>query len=77
MAMQNVADIFAAFDGPAKLGRAIGVRTEHATAMKRRGSIPARYWLRLVKAARDEGRADITLEVLARVHAARFEDHAA
>lgn len=75
--MQNVADIFDAFGGPANLGRAVGVRTEHATTMRRRGSIPTRYWLRLVSAAAEAGRDDITLEVLARVHAARFAEETA
>jgi len=53
--MKCVADVFAAFNGPASLARSIGVRTEHATIMKRRDSIPVRYWPALIAEARVRG----------------------
>ena len=49
----------------------IGVTTEHATAMKRRGSIPAAYWPRLIGAAADGGIEGVTYEVLAELAAKR------
>lgn len=41
-------DVFAAFDGPTALGKAIGVSRQHAAVMRLRGSIPVSYWPQLV-----------------------------
>lgn len=65
--MKRVADIFAAFNGPASLARAIGVRTEHATLMKRRNSIPIRYWPALIAEAKRRGIA-LNVERLLQAH---------
>ena len=65
--MRTIDELFTVFGGPSKVGQAIGVSTEHAAAMKRRHSIPSRYWLSLVKAA--EGRdIGLSLENLARLN---------
>ena len=53
--MNTVDAIFEAFGGPAALGRAIGIPTEHAAQMKRRKSIPVRWWPKLVAAAKEKG----------------------
>ncbi len=66
-AMNTLSDLFNDFGGPAKVGQAIGVSTEHAAAMKRRHSIPIRYWLTLVDFAHSRG-IDLSLEQLARLH---------
>ena len=63
--MRTVSDIFDVFGGPAELGRAIGVTTEHATTMRRRGSIPVRYWPTLLVEARDRHIALTEAEVIA------------
>lgn len=65
--MLSVADIFELVGGPAEMGRAIGVPTEHATQMKRRASIPVRYWPALLRAA-DERKLDIDHEKLTQAH---------
>lgn len=65
--MSTVSAIFERFDGPANVGRAIGKPTEHAAAMKRRGSIPVRYWPALM-AAKPKGKA-ITYAELVAAHA--------
>lgn len=52
--METIDDLFRAFGGPAAIGRIIGKRTEHATGMKRRNSIPVRYWQALIES--DRGR---------------------
>lgn len=68
--MKTVDDVFDAFEGkPSVLGRAIGISTEHAAAMRRRGSIPVRYWRKLVAAAGERGNSQITFEALAELHA--------
>ncbi|MGV6875892.1 carph-isopro domain-containing protein [Pseudochelatococcus sp. B33] len=69
--MKTFADIIDLFGGPARIARAIGVTTEHASIMKRRGSIPATYWQRVVSAAEQEGVNGITLDVLAAAAAFR------
>ena len=53
--MKTIRSIFDAFNGPANFGRVIGVSTEHAATMRRRNSIPVRYWSVLVKAAEANG----------------------
>lgn len=50
--METLDDLYDAFKGPAGVGRAIGKSTEHAFAMKRRRSVPVRYWPALLSAAR-------------------------
>ena len=70
LGMKAVADIFEDFSGPAELARAIGVSTEHATTMRRRGSIPVRFWPTLIEAARDRGLSVTEADLIA-AHAAR------
>jgi hypothetical protein len=36
--------LFSELGGPAGVGRMLGIATEHAAAMKRRGSIPIEHW---------------------------------
>lgn len=68
--IQSVDELFECCGGPARVGRAIGIPTEHAASMKRRGSIPSDYWVRLVEWADSVGLAtDVTFESLARIHA--------
>lgn len=66
--MCTIDDLFEAFGGPAEVGRAIGKSTEHASAMRRRGSIPVGYWSALVAEAEHRGLEWITYEALVRVH---------
>lgn len=68
--MNTLNDLFDDFGGPAKIGQAIGVSTEHAAAMKRRHSIPSRYWLALVNSARERG-LELSIEQLALLHQER------
>lgn len=53
--MTSTDEIFDRFGGPAAVGRLIGVSTEHAAAMKRRGSIPPAYWADLIAHAAEHG----------------------
>jgi hypothetical protein len=62
--MTTFASIFDAFGGPAALGRALGISTEHAVQMRRRNSIPPEHWPALVEAARRDGVAGVTTEAL-------------
>lgn len=67
--MSTVATIFERFEGPANVGRAIGKPTEHATAMRRRGSIPVRYWPALISAAKAAKIEGVTYKDLVSAHA--------
>jgi hypothetical protein len=69
--MQTIEDVFIAFGGPAKIGQAVGISTEHAAAMKRRNSIPVAYWPALIASARERGISCITYESLTLLHAER------
>ena len=40
--------LFSDMGGPAAVGRIIGVTTEHATTMRRRGSVPLEHWPTLI-----------------------------
>lgn len=53
--------------GPALLGRAIGVSTEHASVMKQRKSIPVAWWSALIES--EAGKAlGLTSDALLRIH---------
>jgi hypothetical protein len=69
--MRTIDEIFKAFDGPAELARVIGKRTEHATAMRRRGSIPVAYWPRIVNEAQTRGIDGLNYDALVAIHAER------
>jgi hypothetical protein len=69
--MKTLDDIFAAFKGPAELARVIGKRTEHATAMRRRKSIPVAYWPRIVDEAQARGIDGLNYDALVAIHAER------
>ena len=51
-------EIFERFGGPAKVASIIGKSTPHVAAMRRRRSIPVRYWPLLIEASR---KAEITI----------------
>lgn len=68
--MSTVQDIFDKWGSASDLARAIGLkRASHGTLMKCRGSIPQKYWPRLVEASKDRGIEGITYESLALAHA--------
>lgn len=72
--MKHVSEVFSAFGGPAMVARALGVRPSTASEMKRRGSIPAEYWLDLVREAKRMRIAGIDAETLVRLHARNTEE---
>lgn len=51
----------------------IGVPYVTAKAMRRRGSIPAAYWLRVVECARARNLDGVSLEILAEMAAKSLE----
>lgn len=72
--MSHVTHIFDAFGGPTALAKALNVNPSTASEMKRRGSIPVRYWPELVRAAAEIGKADqVTYEALVEAHVHEVE----
>lgn len=67
MTKRTVSQIIDAFGGQAAFGRLIGKNASTASEMKRRGSIPPKYWRRIVEAEPVEGDA-VTYEELALAH---------
>lgn len=67
--MQSVSTIFEILGGPTRVARILDVGFTTASEMKRRGSIPVKYWPRLVEACEAQGVAGITYEQLVAVHA--------
>lgn len=65
--MSNITTIFDEFGGPGKMAEALGVKPSAASEMKRRGSIPVRYWPDLVAACQQKG-IDISYERLVAIH---------
>lgn len=77
--MTTVAQIVDAFGGPAEFGRVCGWTANPAARgsdIKRRGSIPHRYWPSIVGAARERGLA-ISTDSLMQAHAAPQSGEAA
>jgi hypothetical protein len=64
--MQNVSDIFDKLGGPAAVAKLLDCQRSAASEMKRRGSIPVKYWPRLIDATHGE----LTPELLMRANAA-------
>lgn len=61
--MQSVSHLFETLGGPTKVARILGVGFTTASEMKRRGSIPVKYWPKIVGVSR------ITYEQLVEMHA--------
>lgn len=66
--MSSVQHIFKALGGPTKVARILDVGFTTASEMKRRGSIPVKYWPRLVEACEAEGIDDVNYERLVAMH---------
>lgn len=66
--MQSVSSLFDQLGGPTKVARVLDVGFTTASEMKRRGSIPVKYWPRLVAACHAEGVNDVTYDLLVAMH---------
>ena len=65
--MQNVDDIFTALGGSGSVARILDVKPSAASEMRRRGSIPVRYWPRLIEGAEALG-VSIDSDMLVQLH---------
>jgi hypothetical protein len=73
--MQNVQDLFELWPEPkvANVARDIGVTTEHAAGMKRRGSIPVDYWPALVDNAKHRKIRGVDYAALVQIHSSAVQ----
>lgn len=69
--MDSVNTLFKEIGGPGKMASLLGVKPSAASEMKRRGSIPVRYWPQLVDGCRDKGIRGVNYDVLVSIHAER------
>ena len=60
--------LFERLGGPTKVARILGVGFTTASEMKRRGSIPVKYWPTLVAACRADG-VSVSYDELVAMHA--------
>jgi len=67
--MNTVDDVFVGFGGTSAFAGALGLNLSTASEMRRRSSIPVRYWPKLVDAARERGVDGITNDELVKIHA--------
>lgn len=66
--MTSISSIFQNLGGPTKVARILDVGFSTASEMRRRGSIPVKYWPKLVAACEAEGVSGITYERLVELH---------
>ncbi len=66
-AATSIVQLFDLLGGTGKAARALAVGQTTASEMKRRGTIPVRYWDRLIGVEDNDGHL-ITLEDLHRLH---------
>jgi hypothetical protein len=69
--MASVEHVFERFGGPTAVASALGVKVSAASEMRRRSSIPVRYWRRLVAAASERGMGEFTYDLLVEMHSKR------
>ncbi|WP_428829433.1 carph-isopro domain-containing protein [Aureimonas altamirensis] len=66
--MNHVSDIIDLLGGNAAVSRELGVKPSTVSEMKRRNSIPPKYWAGLLRVAAQSGRQDITADQLVHIH---------
>jgi hypothetical protein len=67
--MNSVEDVFRKFEKTSAFASALGLKLSAASEMRRRRSIPVRYWPRLVEVARQRGLTEINNDNLVAIHA--------
>ena len=72
--MNRVEDVFLKFEKTSAFADALGLKLSAASEMRRRGSIPVRYWPKLVEAARERGFDEITNDSLVAIHAPSMQE---
>ena len=69
--MMDIGRIFDALGGSGKVATALGIKPSAASEMKRRGSIPVRYWPKLLAICEHRNIEGVTYESLAKLASLR------
>ena len=66
----SVSDLIDLWPEPrvANFGRDIGTTVEHASAIKRRNSIPVKFWPKVLDGAKERGIRGVNYDVLVDLH---------
>lgn len=67
--MNTVEDVFLGFGGTSAFAGALGLNLSTASEMRRRNSIPVRYWPKLVTAALEREVRGVDNDSLVKMHA--------
>lgn len=67
--MNTVEDVFVGFGGTSAFAGAMGLNLSTASEMRRRSSIPVRYWPKLVAVALERDINGVTNDSLVKMHA--------
>ena len=67
---QSVSELIELWPEPriANFGRDIGTTVEHAATIKKRNSIPVRFWPRVVEGAHGRSIPDVSYDLLVSLH---------
>jgi len=66
--MNTIAEIFRGLGGTGAVAKALNVGHSTASEMRRRQSIPVKYWPALMECAASAGRSEVDTDLLVRVH---------
>lgn len=66
--MVDINSIFSDLGGPGKVADLLGVKPSAASEMKRRKSVPVRYWPKLVIACKENNVAGVSYASLVELH---------
>lgn len=67
-AMHTVNDLFEQFGGTGAVARIMKVGHSTASEMRRRGSIPLKYWSSIIDHAKSINRPEVDNDLLVRIH---------
>lgn len=68
--MHNVSDIIQKLGGNAAVARELGLKPSAVSEMRRRGSIPAKYWAGIIRIAETKKLRQLNADRLISIHAA-------
>ena len=72
--METIDDVFEAFGGTRKTADALSVKPSTASEMRRRASIPVKYWPQLIQAAKVNHIRGLSNDSLVRLHTGPYNE---
>lgn len=75
--MNRVSDLIDRLGGNASVARDLGLKPSAVSEMKRRNSIPPKYWAALIEIGRSRGVEGVSADRLVAIHSAQSEGEVA